>query len=91
MGRAQSRSREKWRSGARSAPGVTAAITRLGKRVRAIRQAKKLTQEETAGRAKLDAKHIQDIEHGRTNPTVASLVGLARALGVTLADLFQEG
>ena len=40
-------------------------------------------------RAQLDSKHWQDIENGRTNPTVASLVGVARALGVKLGDLFE--
>jgi transcriptional regulator with XRE-family HTH domain len=58
--------------------------------VRALRQARELTQEEAAELAKLDEKHWQDIEGARTNPTVATLVGIARALNVSLADLFDK-
>ena len=40
--------------------------------------------------ARLDKKHWQDIEGARTNPTVATLVGIARALKVTLSELFED-
>jgi DNA-binding XRE family transcriptional regulator len=76
-----------WRSSARDAPGVARALSRLGKRVRALRIERKLTQEVAAEAAKLDEKHWQDIEGARTNPTVATLVGVARALKVTLSEL----
>jgi transcriptional regulator with XRE-family HTH domain len=78
-----------WRSSARDGPGVARALDRLGKRVRELRLGRELTQERAAELAKLDGKHWQDIEGARTNPTVATLVGVARALEVTLADLFQ--
>lgn len=73
----------------RSAPEVQRAFLRLGKRVRALRSERGLTQEEVAQLAQLDAKHIQVIEYAKTNPTVASLVGIARALKVPLKDLFE--
>jgi transcriptional regulator with XRE-family HTH domain len=79
-----------WRSSARDAPGVARALSRLGKRVRALRLERKLTQGEAAERAKLDEKHWQDIERARTNPTVATLVGVARALKVSLSELFEQ-
>ncbi|HWU90629.1 MAG TPA: helix-turn-helix transcriptional regulator [Kofleriaceae bacterium] len=79
-----------WRSSARDAPGVSSALTRLGKRVRTLRLERELTQEEAAEIAKLDEKHWQDIEGARTNPTVATLVGIARALDVSLAELFER-
>ena len=66
------------------------ALNRLGKRIRALRLKRGLTQEAAAELAKLDEKHWQDIEGARTNPTVASLVGVARALKVTLAELFEQ-
>jgi transcriptional regulator with XRE-family HTH domain len=77
-----------WRSTARSGPGVSRALEQLGKRVLELRRSAGLSQEEAASRARLDPKHWQQIEHGLTNPTVASLVGVSRALGVSLADLF---
>jgi DNA-binding XRE family transcriptional regulator len=79
-----------WRSSARDAPGVAGALKRLGTRVRALRRARSLTQEQAAEIAKLDEKHWQDIEGARTNPTVATLVGIARALKVTLSELFDN-
>jgi len=78
-----------WRSSARDAPGVATAIARLAKRIRELRRQRELTQEVAAERARLDEKHWQDIEGGRTNPTVASLVGVARALGLKLGELFE--
>jgi transcriptional regulator with XRE-family HTH domain len=82
--------RKNYRSDARSAPEVLLAVDRLGKRIRQLREEQNLSQERLAEDAKLAAKHLQDMEHGRTNPTVASLVGLARALGVKLQVLFEE-
>ena len=64
-------------------------IRRLARRVRALREERELSQEETARRAHLDPKHIQAIEAGQTNATVASLAGLSRAFDVTLAVLFD--
>jgi len=77
-----------WRSHARDAPGVSTALTRLGKRLRELRKARGLTQEQVAEKAKIDPKHWQELEGGRTNPTLATLVGGAKALGVKLAELF---
>jgi transcriptional regulator with XRE-family HTH domain len=82
--------RKTYRSDARTTPEVVLAVGRLGKRLRQLRDVSELTQEQLAEAAKLAAKHLQDIERGRTNPTVATLVGLAKALGVELHVLFVE-
>jgi transcriptional regulator with XRE-family HTH domain len=68
---------------------VARALNRLGKRVRALRLERNLTQQAAAEVAKLDDKHWQDIEGARTNPTLATLVGVARALKVSISDLFE--
>lgn len=65
-------------------------LDRLGKRVRALRLKRKLTQTAAAELAKIDQNHWRAIEHARTNPTVATLDGIARALEVTLPELFAE-
>jgi transcriptional regulator with XRE-family HTH domain len=54
-----------------------------------LRVERELTQKEAAKQAKLVEVHWQDIERARTNPTVATLVGVARALKVSLAKLFE--
>jgi transcriptional regulator with XRE-family HTH domain len=69
---------------------VSGALSKLAKRIKALRVELDITQEAAAEAAKLDEKHWQDIEGARTNPTVATLVGVARALKVTLAQLFEK-
>ena len=57
--------------------------------MRTLRAKLKLTQEQAAEIAKLDEKHWQDIEGARTNPTVATRVGISKALKVSLSQLFE--
>ena len=80
--------KRQWRSEARSSRFVAVAIRALGARVKYLRKAAGLTQEGLADRARLDTKHLQSIEAGKVNVTVASLVGLARALETPIASLF---
>lgn len=61
----------------------------LGARVRELRRARKVTQEQLAEKAGLSLQQVGEIERGRGNPTLTSQEGLATALGVTLADLFD--
>lgn len=79
-----------FRSAARNARGVRLVLVRLGRVVRARRKELGLTQEKMAEKMGLDAKHLQLIEVGQTNPTVATLVGVARGLGVELEDLLRR-
>ena len=73
------------------APGVARALNQFGMRVRALRLRLKLTQGTAAAIAMIEEKHWQDIEDARTDPTVATLVRVARALKVTLSELFGHG
>jgi len=60
---------------------------RLGARLRQLRQARRLTQEALAERAGLSYKFIGEVERGRGNPTLTTLVSISDALGVSLGDL----
>ena len=62
----------------------------LGWRVRQLRESKEWTQETLASRAGLDRSYVAGIEAGLRNPSTKALAKLARALGVTLSDLFRE-
>lgn len=66
------------------------ALRKLGKRIRQLRKDKGLTQEAAAEKARLDSKHWSDIERAVTNVTVATLVGISRALKVPLYELFTD-
>jgi transcriptional regulator with XRE-family HTH domain len=62
----------------------------LGMNVRRWREEKQLTQEALAERAELDPTYISGIERGVRNPSVLSVVRIARALGVTTSKLMEK-
>jgi XRE family aerobic/anaerobic benzoate catabolism transcriptional regulator len=66
---------------------VTDLRGRVGARVKQLRQARRLTQEQLAERAGLSYKFIGEVERGRGNPTLTTLAALSEALGVGLVDL----
>lgn len=65
-------------------------LVRLGRRVQTRRKELGLSQEKMAEKMGLDAKHLQLIEAAQTNPTVATLVGVARGLGIEIEDLLRR-
>ena len=56
--------------------------TRLGAHLRALREARQLTQEGLAERVGLDPSHVANLERGKSAPSVAALLKLADALAV---------
>ncbi|GMU60845.1 MAG: helix-turn-helix transcriptional regulator [Myxococcales bacterium] len=63
----------------------------LGRRVRALREALRLTQEEFARRCRISVSFASLLERGERSPSYDTLLTIARALEVPLADLFREG
>jgi transcriptional regulator with XRE-family HTH domain len=63
----------------------------IGDRIRAIREAKKLSQGDIEKRCGLLRAYISRVEHGHTVPSVETLEKLARALEIPLYQLFYEG
>lgn len=59
----------------------------LGPRLRATRRAAGLSQQQLADRAGLSVSAVSKAEQGLTDPRGPTLEALARALGVTEADL----
>jgi len=59
----------------------------FGLNVRRAREAKQLTQEKLAERASLDPTYISGIERGLRNPGIKNVARLARALGLSTAEL----
>lgn len=71
--------------------GDTKGVLRdLGLRIREVRRAQRLTQEELSERLGMLAPNYARIEQGRMNVTVETLVRVARALKVGVADLFTK-
>ena len=73
---------------AKGAPATPPEAKPLGRHVRALREARGWTQERLAERANLDRAYVAGIEVGLRNPSLRNLAKLARALNVSLADLF---
>jgi uncharacterized protein len=63
---------------------------KLGERLRALREDRALTQEEAAETIGLHAKHLQRLESGLANVTLATLVAIAFAYRTPLKGLFDE-
>ena len=61
----------------------------VGKRIREVRKEKGFSQEELAARADLDRTYMTSVECGRRNISIVNLHKIAKALGVTLEELFR--
>ena len=62
----------------------------VGRNVRQARKAAGLSQEALADSAGIDRTYVSGVERGVRNPTVTILDRLAKALGVTPADLLRQ-
>lgn len=61
----------------------------FGERVRQLRQAKSLSQEQLAELAGLHRNYIGGIERGERNISLLNILRLAKALGITPTELFK--
>ena len=64
-------------------------LSSFGRNVAKHRQARELSQEALAEKAELDRTYISDIERGVRNPGIKNVVRLAKALGLTAAQLLK--
>ena len=63
----------------------------IGERLKALREAKNLSQGDIENRTGLARVYISRVENGHTVPSIETLEKLARALEVPLYQLFYEG
>ncbi|HZF92097.1 helix-turn-helix transcriptional regulator [Streptomyces sp.] len=68
---------------------VLARRRAVGDRIRAVRLNANLTQEAVALAAGVDRPSVVRIEQGQQSPTLDTLIRLADAIGVPLADLVR--
>lgn len=62
----------------------------LGKKIRQMRNQKKLTQEELADRCELTKGYISQLENDLNSPSIATLTDILAALGSNLSEFFRE-
>ena len=63
----------------------------LGKHIKAVRKAMKMTQEQLALKSNVSVKYIANIEKGSMNPSYEILLAIARVLPVSLDALITPG
>lgn len=61
---------------------------RFGARLRHVREARRLSLDGVAQRTGVSAGFLSRVERDLTSPSVANLVGICDALGISVADLF---
>lgn len=61
----------------------------IGERIKDLRQAAEMTQEELAERAELSKGFISQVERGLTNLSIENLDAILTALNVTLTEFFS--
>ena len=62
----------------------------IGQKVRELRIAKNLTQEELADRSELSKGFISQLERDLTSPSIATLVDILQCLGTNLNEFFRS-
>ncbi len=66
-------------------------LSQLSNNIRAQRQLKGFTQESFANHAKIARRYYGDIETGKINPSIVSLMKIALGLQVPLFTLIPDG
>lgn len=62
----------------------------IGKKIKAMRLQKGLTQEELADRTELSKSFISQVERDQTSPSIATLIDILQALGTDLKSFFND-
>lgn len=65
-------------------------LVAVGKRIRALRKAKKWTQTDLAVELGLDRGHLSEIECGKRAVNLLTLQTIARGLGTTMSRLLKD-
>jgi len=63
----------------------------FGKRIRELRTARGLSQEELAFKSGVHRTYLGGIERGERNPSLRNISAIAKALGVEIFELFLFG
>ena len=70
--------------------GNHALLVAVGKRIRALRAAKKWTQTDMAVCLDMNRGHISDIEQGKREAGLITLQVIARGLDTTMSEILKD-
>ena len=68
----------------------TQVLRELAERIKTLREAQGWTQEQFAERAAMQRSYLADLELGRRNPSVRTLVKVANAFGIAVSELLER-
>lgn len=68
---------------------VIARRREVGERIRRVREHRNLTQHDVCGRSGIDLASYSRIEQGHSSPKLDTLIRIADAMGVDLADFVR--
>lgn len=63
----------------------------LATNLRAIRQTRRLTQDDLAALCGITRSYVSDVEHGKRNIGLDCLAAIAQALGLATGELLRSG
>ncbi len=65
-------------------------LNKLGNNIRLLRKKKDLSQEGLSSISGLDRTYIGGVERGERNISFLNLIKIAKALGISINDLFRD-
>ena len=63
---------------------------KIGKRIKELREVRKMAQKDVAYAADLDRSYIASIENGQRNVSIVNIEKIALALGLSLNEFFKD-
>ena len=63
---------------------------KVGSRIKELRRALELSQEELALKAEVDRTYLAGVEQGKRNPSIKSLEKILKALEVSFGEFFKD-
>ncbi|WP_194975947.1 helix-turn-helix domain-containing protein [Aquiflexum lacus] len=64
--------------------------TKIGQRIKQLRETVDISQKDLAYTADLDRSYIASVENGQRNISIVNIEKIAKALGVTLKEFFNN-
>ncbi len=63
---------------------------KIGQRIKQLRETADMSQKDLAYTADLDRSYIASVENGQRNISIVNIEKIAKALGVTLKEFFND-
>lgn len=64
--------------------------SKIGNRIKELRDVKKMSQKDLAYASDLDRSYIASVENGQRNISIVNIEKIAVALGVTIKEFFKD-